>query len=119
MMTENIRSLQPGVFCVGLFQQRYVRVGIFPERQEILVSSSCLHPISCRREHTTELQACYCAHRICENNPRVVEYFLELRGGLGVPVSGQVSLPTHVRCVEVSEEAKPTAGYGQIVRRGV
>ena len=45
-------SLQHGVFCFGFFQDRDVRVGVFPEREEILVGSPCLGLISRQNERS-------------------------------------------------------------------
>jgi hypothetical protein len=40
------RSLQLGVFCLGLPEDRNIAVRVFPEREEILVGSLCLGLIS-------------------------------------------------------------------------
>jgi hypothetical protein len=57
------------------------------------------------------LQFRYCPHRIGEDDAGVFEYLLKLGGGRSVSVRSQKCLSTHVWRVEISEEAKPTAGY--------
>jgi len=46
------RSLQLGVFRLGLLEDRDVGVGVFPEGEEILVSSLCLALISRQSERS-------------------------------------------------------------------
>jgi hypothetical protein len=116
-MGQPTGSLQLGVFRLGLLKDWDFRIGVFSEREEILVTSFCLRLVSRRCKRLAELQACHYSHGISENDAWVVEDFLELGSGFSIAVRSQISLPTYVRRVEVPEAAKPSAWYGQIVRR--
>jgi hypothetical protein len=47
--------LQPGVFRFGLLEYRDAGVGVFPEREEILVGAFCLGLISRQDERSAQL----------------------------------------------------------------
>ncbi len=75
--------LQLGVFRLGLFEDRDVRVGVFPKGEEILVGTLCFGLISRQDESSAQLQARQCAYGVADNDPAVIENFLEFRGGFG------------------------------------
>src|ERR1022692_3808157 len=104
------------VFRFGLLEDRDVGVGVFPEAEEILVGSLCLAPISRQSERPAQLQARQCAYGIGENDARVVEDLLELRGGFGAPMRQQTGLAAQVHRIEVSEETRPATRYGELIR---
>jgi hypothetical protein len=52
-VTEGNRSLQLCVFRLGLFEDRDVGVGVFPEGEEFLVGGLCLSLISRQSERST------------------------------------------------------------------
>jgi hypothetical protein len=60
-------------------------------------------------KRSAERQVRQYAHRIGADN--------EFGGGFGVSMRKQKGRPSNVRCIEISEQAEPTAGYRQIVRR--
>ncbi len=94
------RSLQPGVFRLGLLEDRDAGVGVFPEREEILVGSLCLVLISRQSERSAELQVRQCADGIADHDPPVSENFLEFPGGFDALVCGQIGLATHIDRIE-------------------
>src|SRR5205809_695237 len=67
------RSLQSGVFRLGLLEDRDVGVGVFPESEEILICSLCPGLISRHSERSAELQVRQCADGIADNDSAVIE----------------------------------------------
>ena len=67
----NTELQQPGVFLLGLPEDRNVGVRAFPEPEEILVGCLCLAYLSRQGERSAKLQARHCAHWIGENQAAV------------------------------------------------
>ncbi len=112
-------SLQPGVFQLRLLQNRDVGIRFFPEGEEIFVGSFCFGLISRQGERSAQLQVRQRSYGIADNDPAVIENFLEFGGGFGALVRGQISLATHVGRIKTSEEGeKADAWYRQLVRSG-
>src|SRR3954454_733793 len=91
-----LSSTQLRVFRPGLLHEWNVRVCIPPKRKEALVSSPCSCHVSCQRERSAELKSGHRSHRICGNNPGVIENLLKLYRGFGALVRGEISQPAHV-----------------------
>src|SRR6266581_907759 len=98
------RSLQLGVFRLGLLKDRDVGVGVFPKGEEILVGGLCPGLISRQSQRSAQLQMRQCAYRVGTDDAAVVENFLEFRSGFGTVSGGQVRLATHIDRIEPAEE---------------
>ena len=64
-----------------MLEDRDVLIGVFPEGEEILVGSLCLGLISRQGERSAQLQARQRVYGVADNDPAVIENFLEFRGG--------------------------------------
>jgi len=89
------KLLQLDVFCLRLPENRNVGVRVVPEREEILVASSCLGGISRQRECSAELQARQRADGIADHNPAVIENLLEFCRRFDSLMCGQMRFATH------------------------
>src|ERR1035438_346943 len=87
---------QPGVFRFGLLEDRDVGVSVFPEAEEILVSSLCLDLVARDSERSTELQVRQCADGIADYDPAVIENLLEFRCCRDAFVCSQAGEATHI-----------------------
>ena len=76
------RSLQLGVFRLGLLDDWDVRVGILPNGQEILIGTPGLDPVARNNVRSAQLQVRQGAYRIGEHDAAVIEDLLKFRGGL-------------------------------------
>ena len=103
------KLLQLGVFRLRLREDRDVGVGVFPEREEILVGSLRLDRISRQRERSAQLQVRQCADGIAGNDPAMIENFLEFRSGFGALVCSQIGQAAHIDGIEDSEEPRSAA----------
>src|SRR5215471_17921411 len=75
-------SLQPGVFRLGLLENRDVGVGILPNGQEILIGTPGLDSVARNNVRSAQLQVRQGAYRIGEHDAAVIEDLLKFRGGL-------------------------------------
>src|ERR1700675_4326893 len=97
-MTQD--SLQLRVFRFGLFQHGDVGIRVFPESEEILISSLSFRGIAGKDEGTAKTQVCQSADRFISDDSRMIENCLELaRGGDTVP-GRQVSLAAKINGIE-------------------
>src|ERR1039457_2081358 len=113
------RSLHPGVFPLGLLEDRDVGVGVFPDVEEILVGSLCLGLVSRQNEGSAKLQMRHCAYGIADNDPAVIENLLKFRGGFGALVRGQIGLTTHIDRIEGPEVTMyGAARHAQVIGNG-
>ena len=71
------------VFRPRFPENRNVRIGVLPERQEIAVGTLRLHRVARKRERSRQLQARHRVHGIDEDDASVIENPLELGGGFG------------------------------------
>src|ERR1017187_10316770 len=101
--------LQPGVFRLGLDEDRDVGVGVFPKGEEILVGSLCPGLISRHGERSAELQVCQWADGIADHDAAMIENLLEFRGGFGALVCGQIGEATDIDRIEGPEETMDAA----------
>jgi hypothetical protein len=78
---EHVRhSIHRGVFGFGLLQDGDVRVGVFPEGEEVLIGSLCSGAVALHRVGSTELEMRQCANRLVHNDAGVVNDLLKLSG---------------------------------------
>ena len=107
--------LQLGILGFGLLQDGDVGVGVFPECQEVFVGIFRSAPVSRQRVRPAQLQVRQRPDRIAKDDPAVIENFLEFGDGIDVAGRGQTGLTVSVYRIEIPEEARPTAGYGEII----
>src|SRR5262249_40582598 len=81
--SPNARLLESRVFRPCCLENRNVRVGVLPERQEIVIGAFRLHGVAREREYSPQLQARHRVHGIDEDEPSVMENPLEFGGGFG------------------------------------
>jgi hypothetical protein len=82
--------LQPGVFNFGLLQDWNVGVGVFPDREKVLIRGSRLRRIFLQRICASESKMRKRTDHLEQNNAGVAEDFLELGGGLRALARSQV-----------------------------
>src|ERR1039458_3637136 len=71
------RLLQFRVLGFGLLQDWDVRVGVFPEREKIVVGSLRFCSLTCHEVSTTELEICKSANWFVQNNASMIENLLK------------------------------------------
>ncbi len=65
-------SFQLGILGLGLLQDGDVRVGVFPQREEILVGGTSLVFVACESVGPAQFQVCQCADGLVYDKARVV-----------------------------------------------
>ena len=73
MVTE---LLQLRAFCLGFEQYRNVRIGVFPECEEMLIRGPTLGGVALHRVGAAQLEMGQRADRFIQNNASMVEDFL-------------------------------------------
>src|SRR5215472_12062020 len=76
------KLLQLRVLGFGLLQDGDVRVGVFPKREEVLVSHLSFDSIAGEGVGATKLEMGECAYGVAEHDPSVIENLLELDGSV-------------------------------------
>src|ERR1700733_1010128 len=110
-------SLELGVFGLRGDEDGNVRIGILPEREEILIGRSSAADVACFRARSCETEMRQRARPAIPYNPAMIEELLEFRSGRGslfrlqVRFAAQVNL-IHARIVETSYS------LSKLVRRG-
>src|SRR5216683_1210468 len=84
--------LQLCVLRLGLLKEGNVWIGVFPEREEILVRGATLGDVALEGVGTTQLEMRQCTDGFVEHDPAMVNNFLELGCGLFALVRQQVRL---------------------------
>src|SRR5713226_5109592 len=80
--------LQLRVLCFGLLQDGDVGVGVFPEREEILICRLGFGGVALHGIGSTDLEMRECSNGFVEHNTAMVEDFLELGGGFAALMRG-------------------------------
>ena len=93
------RLLQLRVLRLGLLQDGNVGVGVFPEREEILICGSGFGGVALQHVGAGEAEMRECADGFVQHNPAMVEDFLELGGGFAALMRGQIGFAAHVNGV--------------------
>ena len=91
------------VFCPCFPENRNVRVGVLPERQEIVVSAFRLHDVAREHESSRQLQARQRVHGIDEDDAAMIENPLELGGGFDGLTGGEIGHSSHVDGIQATE----------------
>src|SRR5215472_9144242 len=82
---------------LGLFENRNVLVGVFPQLQKILISGFGLAMISRERQRSGKLKTrSDNDRRIVGNDPDVVDDLLKFRGSFGSAMRRQIGSPAHI-----------------------
>lgn len=92
--------MQLRVFRLGLPEDRNAGVGVFPEREEILIGDLRLSFLSRQDKRSAELQVRKGAYGIGYNDSGVIEKLLKLRGGFGALVQGNIRRAMHVNRIK-------------------
>ena len=90
------------VLCFRSDENRNVRVGIFPKRQEILIGRLGLGGVALHRVRSAELEMGECTDRRVPDNSAMVEDSLELYGGLITSVQTEKCRAANVDRIESS-----------------
>src|SRR5262245_32618138 len=106
------------VFCPCFLENRNVRVGVLPERQEIAVGTLRLHRVARERERSGQLQARQRIHGIDEDDAAMIENPLELGGSLGGLTGCEVCEPANVDRIQSAEVCvEADAANGEVEAR--
>ena len=84
----DLSSLELGVLRLCLPEHRNVRVGVLPQREELLVRSLRLGLFARQRVRPSQLQIRQRANRIVGNDSVMVDDFLKFGGSIGTPSFG-------------------------------
>jgi hypothetical protein len=79
-----------------LLEDGDIGISVFPKGQEFTVGGAGFDCVSLHRVGATELEMRQCAYRVAEQDPTVIENFLELDSGFLTLLCGQIGLATHV-----------------------
>jgi len=88
--------LQLGVLRLGFFQDGDVGVGVFPEREEVLVGALCLRSVASHGVSTSKTEMGECSQWGVDNDFSVIEKLLEFGGGGGAVLLGEISQAANV-----------------------
>ena len=104
--TPNLQPLlELRIFRLSLLQNGDFRIGILPQREEILISGFCLCCVSGQNIGSPQLQARQNSDRIASHDSPMIDNLLELRAGFGALMRTQISLAAHVHRIECAEES--------------
>jgi hypothetical protein len=73
-----------------------LRVGVLPQREEILIGSTRFGPVALRRVGATQLQMRKCADQVVLYDASVIENFLKFPRGFASSVSNQKGLTAKI-----------------------
>jgi hypothetical protein len=90
------QSLQLRVLRIGLFQDRNVGVGVFPEGEEVLIGGFCFGGVALHGIRSTQLEMSQYADGIPDHYSEMIQNFLKFPGGLSALARGQVRLATRI-----------------------
>src|SRR5260370_18405962 len=88
--------LQLRVFRLSLLQDWNVRVGVFPEGEEILVGSAARVGVALHRVGAPQLEMRQHSDGVIQSNPAMIEDFLKLRCGFAAPVCCQIGFSSYI-----------------------
>src|SRR5260370_2295309 len=93
--------LQLRVFRLSLLQDWNVMVGVFPQRQEILIRGAALGGVALQRIGTCELEMGQRADGFIQNNTTMVEDSLKLCRCFAAPMCGKIGFSSHIYGVQI------------------
>ena len=89
------------LFCV--LQNRYFRIGSFPEGEKILIGRFRLFPVTHQCIGSAQLQVRKCRNRIAYDDSAMIENLLKFGGGFSASIGSKVSLSTEVGWIKGTE----------------
>src|SRR2546428_13950373 len=95
-------SLYLRVLRLGFFQDGDVRIGVFPDGEEVLVGALGFRVVSRQSVGPAQLQARQCPSGEVHNDATMIEKFLKLGCGGAAVVCKQVSLAAQLSWVKCS-----------------
>src|SRR5579863_452897 len=100
---------QLGVLRLGLFQDGDIRVGVFPQGEEVLISGSRFCDVALHGIRSTQLEMSQYADGIPDHYAGVIQNFLKFPGRLSTLARGQIRLATRIDGIESPEETRLSA----------
>src|SRR5437868_446461 len=88
-------SVELRVFDFGLFQDADIGVGVFPEREKILICSASLGGLTLQDISAGKAEVRERSDGLVQHNSAVVENFLKLRRSFAALMSSEVRFATH------------------------
>ena len=110
-------SLQLRVFRLGLLKDGNVGIGVFPQRQEILIRGAALGSFTLHRVGAAKLEMGQRPDGFVEDNPAMVEDFLKLCCGLVAPMCGKIRFSAHIDGVQVRPVIKSRRRQTELIGR--
>src|SRR5260370_42496001 len=108
--------LQLGVFGLGGDEDGDVGVGVFPQRQKILIGRLGLGGVALQGISAGNAEIRECSDGFVEHNPAMAEDFLELGGGFAALIDLQIRFPAYIDWIEAQESEQ--TGRAQLVSTG-
>src|SRR5437868_6349016 len=108
--------LQLRVLRLGLFQDRDVRVGVFPQRQKILVGGAGFGGVALQGIGAAQLEMRQSADGFVEHNPAMVEDSLKLCCCFFALVCGKISFSAHINGVQTGPIVTTKSRQTQLIR---
>src|SRR5215467_5023868 len=102
-MAMSSRLVHLHVLGLGLLQDGDVTVCVFPEREEIIVRTLCLHAISRQRAGSSSLQMRQCADWVKPDNAAMIEDLLKFSRRFRVATRGHESHAPHIGRVQTTK----------------
>ncbi len=90
-----------------------VRVGVFPECEEILIGSLGFDGVALHSIGSADLEMRECSDGSVEHNSAMVEDFLKLSGGFSALIGGKISFATQVGGIKSGCRSQ-LIGYGDL-----
>src|SRR5271166_2952370 len=100
---ERRTLLQLRVLGFGLLEDRDVGVGILPEREKVLVRGIGIGSVALNGISSSQLQMRQCAYGVADNDPSMIENFLEFLDSFCALMCDQIGLATHIHRIERPE----------------
>jgi hypothetical protein len=95
VLRSAVNSLELCVLRLGLPEDGDIGIGVFPQREKILVSGACFERIALERVGTPELQMSQRTDGFIQNNPAMVEDFLKLCRCFSAFMDGKIGFSSH------------------------
>src|ERR1700683_389075 len=98
-----------GEFGFGGLEDGDAGVGIFPEREEILIGGAGFGSVALLRIGASEAEMGESADEVVHDDAEMVEDFLEFGGGFVALMRGEIGFATHIDRVQ----GRPTVSAGR------
>jgi len=113
------RLSQSSVLGFRLREDRDVGIGVYPEREQVLIGSRRFLLVAGHSERSSELQARVRVQWICEHDTSMVEDPLELRSGICRAMCRKVGLAPNIDGIKRAEApVEADAAHSKIEARG-